>query len=324
MNTIYFFAIILLCYLLSKATDLTVHSLRTFKNRIRINELVLAFFFLGIITSIPEMFVAINSAIQGVPNLSLGNLLGANIVVLSFMLGVTALFTGKISIHGLMMKSDLYLSLFVTGLPVIFVLDGKLDRWEGIMLIISFVVLVASFYKHRHFYQTKSKVKIESYSSRLKELGFFIFSICALLITSHILVETTIIAANAWEMPLFIVGLLLISIGTNAPELGFVLQQASKAHADNKAMAIGVLLGNTVVNTLILGILTAVKPFDISDVTAIWATSAFLITTLVALGYFMHSGSKLSRLEGVALMLIYILFVFYISTINSGQLGNFL
>ncbi len=311
MHAIYFLAIIFLCFLLERTTGLTVRSLRAVRERVRVNELIMSFFFLGVVTSVPEMFVAIMSAIRGIPELSLGNLLGANIVVLSFMVGLTALLAGGMSINNTLRTKDFFLSLGVTGLPLIFVLDGALARWEGVVICSAFLYLLIHFYRNRHFYRDTNEEDAVPRILSLKDIGLFAFSIVALLVVSYLLVEIVLLATAAWQVPVVIIGLFLISIGTNVPEMAFVITQASQKYKENKDIATGILLGNVVVNAPVIGMLAIVRPFTIEHMSAIWITAGFLALTLIVLGYSMVSHGRLSRHEGILLLCIYAAYLWY-------------
>lgn len=312
MGAVYFVVIVFLCYLLDRTTTLTVQSLRTVRSSLRINELILSLFFLGFVTSIPEMFVGVIAAIDKVPELSLGNLLGSNIVVLSLMIGLTAALGDGMSICSTLRKKDFYLTLALTGSPVIFLLDGSLARWEGVALLGAFIFYCVHFYRNRTVYQDTQQENSSAMSAfTFKDAALFTFSIIALLGVSYILVKVVLLATAAWGVPIFIVGLFLIAIGTNIPEVGFVIEQASKKYRANKDIATGILLGNVVINTPIIGALALVHPFVIKDMDATLITVGFLALILLVLGHTMVSQNKLSRSEGILLVCIYGAFLWY-------------
>lgn len=311
MGALYLLSIIFLCYTLGKATDLITESLRRLRHHIRVNELVASFFILGTVTSIPEMMVAVTAVSQNVPELSLGNLLGANIVVLSLLVGMMALLSGRVSIVGFLHKRDFVRSLAITGWPFLFVLDGDLRRWEGVSILIVFGFYLLSFYRHRHFYTKHTPTDESPRTSFVREIGIFAFAGALLLGASHFLVEISLSAALFWGVPAFFIGLLLISIGTNVPELAFVTSQATKKGRDMRGIATGILLGNTVVNVPIVGFLGVFQPFTITDLPSVWVSTGILVLTLIACGIFVLSGRKMTRVEGFFLTLLYLSFALY-------------
>lgn len=308
--------ILILFFLLGKVSDFATAAIRRISERFRVNEFIASFFLLGIATSIPELAVAIFSAVHGVPELSLGNLLGANIVVLTLMVGLTALFSGKFSIHRALHKDDFLLSLLITALPIPFVLNGYVSQVEGVLMLVAYGYFLLHFFWRRRAYRRQTSAARRLNSTLMQDGMLFALSVAALLVISYFLVQVSLAVAAAVGIPLLIVGLIMISLGTNVPEASFVINQASRKYAKDRNIAAGILLGNVVANTPVLGLLAFLSPFAITDVRAIWVTSGFLIVVLYALWTLVLSERKLTRREGVILLLLYALFVGY-------QLGLF-
>ncbi|MEX1997783.1 MAG: hypothetical protein WEA04_03885 [Candidatus Andersenbacteria bacterium] len=313
----YIFFIAGLSYLLGHFTDLTTRSLRRLNAQVRVNEFIASFFFLGIATSIPELAVALFSAAEAVPELSLGNLLGANIVVLTLMMGVMAILAGKISIRRVLRPGDFWLTLGITGLPIPLIIDGQVSRIDGVILLTGYGLFLLHFYLRRRYYQRLTRQSRGEFTTLGIDTFRFISAVVVLLVTSYFLVRVSLTAAVALGMPLLVVGLLMISLGTNLPEVTFVANQVSARHARDKHIALGILLGNVVFNTPILGILALLRPFTITDRGAVGVTVVFLSAILAVFGYLMLSQRTLTRREGVGLVVLYIIFVAY----QTGLLG---
>jgi len=316
MGGIYLAAIVLvLSFVLGKVSDFTAASVRRLSLRFKINEFITAFFFLGIATSIPEIAVAVFSALRGVPELSFGNLIGANIVILTFMIGLAAVFAGKLSIHKAIQRDDFFLTLILVGLPIPFILNGHVSRIEGLIMLVAYGYFLLHFFWRRRAYRRQSD-GIRLKSSIQRDIAIFFISSIALLVTSYFLVQVSLNAAAALGIPVLVVGLLMISLGTNVPEVSFVLNQASRKYTKDKSIATGVLLGNVVLNTPTLGLLAFIRPFSITDLQAVWVSAGFLAVVIYATWVFFLSERKLTRREGILLLLLYALFVGY-------QLGLF-
>lgn len=306
----YFLLIIGLAYLLAKSSDMLADGLHRLHYRLKLNELLASFFFLGVITSIPEILVVVMSAARGVPELSLGNLLGAGIVVLTLLMGISAILAGGMSVEGKILKPDFLLSLGVMGLPLLFIFDGSLERWEGAILLLSFFILFFHFLGRRHLYEDRAMDEKGPLHSPIKEISRFLFAGAALLVVSHFLVDVSMSAALAWGVPAFTIGLLMISLGTNVPELAFVFKEGSPA-GRREDITTGVLLGNVAVNTAALGLLGVLHPFEIADIAFVRAISLIFLLSLCAVGFFMLTKKRLSRVEGLALLSLYIVFIIF-------------
>lgn len=307
--------VFILSFVLGKVSDVAADSVRRLSDHFRINEFLVSFFLLGLTTSIPEIAVALFSAWRDVPELSFGNLIGANIVVLTLMIGVTALLAGKLSLHRALHKDDFFLTLVLVGLPIPFMLNGHMSRVEGLTLLFACGYFLLHFFWRRRAYQ-KRPDGARRHGRLQRELLIFTASSTALLLTSYVLVQVSLRAAAALGVPLLVVGLLMISLGTNVPEFSFVFHQASRKYSRERGIATGVLLGNVVFNTPALGLLAFLRPFSIQDVHAVWVSAGFLTVVLYATWVFFLSERKLTRREGGLLLLLYALFVAY-------QLGLF-
>src|SRR3990167_4894766 len=113
----------LLCLALSllflgKAAQVAIKHLTHIAHHLSWNTFVVAFLILGVATSIPEFLIGINSAFDKMPQLSLGNLIGATIVLLTLVVGLSALITGKVKIDSNFSGKDLYITNFILLLPL--------------------------------------------------------------------------------------------------------------------------------------------------------------------------------------------------------------
>jgi cation:H+ antiporter len=307
--------VLVLSLVLGKVSEYAVASVRRLSLRFKVNEFIAAFFFLGVATSIPEMAVAIFSAIRGVPQLSFGNLIGSKIVILTLLVGLAAVLSGKLSIHKVISKQDFLLTLLVVGLPVIFILDGSVSRFEGFLMLAAYGYFLLHFFRRRGAYHRPART-LETPGTLTGDAAIFIATVAVLLVISYFLVQISLTAATALGIPVLVVGLLMISLGTNVPEVSLVFGQAFKKYAKDSKITIGVLLGNVVFSTVILGVLALLHPFAVDDVQSVWVAAGFLTVIVYATWVFFLSEGKLSRREGVLLLLLYVLFVGY-------QLGLF-
>src|SRR3989344_4371833 len=118
-------------FVLSGSASLVVRSASTLAYKMGITSYAVGFFLLGILTSTPEMFVALQSAIDDVPQLSMGNLLGGSILLLSFVIGLSSVLLGKVRLNHGFKFHEILVSSVVIASPVAFVWDGQLTRTEG-------------------------------------------------------------------------------------------------------------------------------------------------------------------------------------------------
>ncbi len=258
----------------------------------------------GIATSTPEIAIGIDSAIKGIPELSLGNILGTNVVNLTVIIGTAILIAGKVDFDkGDIHKETIY-PFFTAFLPIILSLDGILSRIDGLILIIVFIAYFWFVIRKSHFEEDEITISRVQF---LKSSLFLSLGIVGLLISSWYLVSYASLIAVEIGIPLFVVGILLLSIGTSFPELSF--QTISLLHG-YKLLTIGDILGTTVVNsTLVLGVTSLLNPILVTDFRDFVIVSVFTVIVVFIFSYYLRS-KGITRLKALLLILIYVIFIF--------------
>ena len=128
-----------------------------------------------------------------------------------------------------------------------------------------------------------------------------------LTITAKIIVEAAELIAASWQIPIVLVGLIFLAIGTNLPELTIMFKSTVRNH---KQIALGDFLGSAAANTPILGFIALLSPIQLTAPVKIYASLVMLFISLVTFNAFFQSERKLTRLEGAALVGLYGFFLF--------------
>lgn len=296
-----------LSFILAKSADWLMKGISYFAHSLKIKSFLLSFLLLGIITSIPEMFVAYQSVVDKVPQLSIGNLLGGVIFKLAFLMGISAILLHRIVLDHGMTRYDIGISAFVTFAPAVVVWDGKLTRLEGFILIGIYVLHVLYINKEQHVLST-----IEHHAQHVKHgMHALLLSLGGLMgmgIASKYLVVIGVGSAKAFGIPPFVIGLFLITLGTNLPELSLATESIIKK---KQTIAFGDILGSSVISTLILGIVCVVAPFSVPDHERMRLT--LIILALVSVFFFWAASTKkdITRREGIILFTLYIAFILF-------------
>ena len=257
-------------------------------------------------TSLPELFVGISSAIAKTPNLSLGNVIGSNIVDLTLIFGIVIVYSRNIQIKPLAVKKDVVKMFLVCIAPIaLFLIGNKLSRIDGAILIGVFSLYAYNLIKSRKKYTKKIENNIKRYDVILNTF-IFIFSLVLLFLSSKYVVQYANAIAIDLVIPLIIVGLFIVAIGTSLPELVFELSSASKGHSE---FALGDVIGSVVVNsTLVLGVTSLIYPIEANFL--YFLTSAiFMILVAFIFLTFIYSGNKLDFKEGISLIFLYVFFL---------------
>ncbi len=300
-----FLIFILLLMILILSGIITTRYISNVSSFLKIGQFAAGSIITGIATSTPELAIGIDSAIKGIPELSLGNILGTNVVNLTVIIGTAVLIAGGIDFNEGDIKRESIYPFFTAFLPIILAIDGTLSRIDGLILIIVFIGYFWLIIKKGSF---KEEYELISRKQFLKSSILLSLGIAGLLISSWYLVSYASVIAVEIGIPLFVIGLLLLSIGTSFPELSF--QTVSLLHG-YKLLTIGDLMGTTVVNsTLIVGLTSILNPILVNDFRDFIIVSIFSVAVVFLLSFYLRSG--ISRLR--ALLLIFIYFTFLILT----------
>lgn len=289
---------------ISKSASYVIYVVHKIGRRFRVSDFTLGFFILGLVTSTPELFVGINAIFKGVPELSMGNLIGGIIVLLSLVIGATAVLSGKVSFKDGFSKKELLFTGFLLITPFFLAIDGFVSRFDGLMLLAFYAVFFIILNKKESFIKRFKDELIKEPFDATKLMIKAGLGVLGLLLFSKIIVEIAIIIANQLSIPPMVVGLLLLSLGTNMPE--FTLGILSKRnHTD---VAIGDYLGSAAANIPLLGLVAVLSPFSLPNGKHVFML-LLLVITVVFFYLFARSRKEINRKEGAILLGIYGLFL---------------
>lgn len=218
---------------------------------------------LGLGTSAPEMVVSALAALEGSPELALGNAYGSNIINIALVLGATVLIS-PILIRKSIINRDMPLLLLVTGMAAWQLSDGVLSSTDGIILIALLVVvlgiqIVLSLREGHHEHEGDGVVEAaEQEHSVARGLGGLFIGMLVLIMSSRAIVWGAVELATLWGLSELIIGLTIVAVGTSLPELVASISAARKGEHD---MALGNIIGSNIFNTLaVVGLAALIAP----------------------------------------------------------------
>ncbi|MCG2686476.1 calcium/sodium antiporter [Candidatus Parcubacteria bacterium] len=304
--------------ILSRSATLLIKTLQKISSYLRLSQFVVGFILMAVATSLPELLVGITSAVAGEPTLALGTVIGSNIANLTLVIGLAAVSARGIRIEPRTSDRDIFYMAISACAPIILLWDGTLSRTEGVALLLFFALYMYRLITEGERYTKKYKHNHHNATTIAKVLARFAVGIVFLIGSAHILVENSIALAKDLNLPLVLVGLFIVAIGTSLPELAFSIPALIKRQS---GMVFGNILGSVATNaTLILGVTAVIRPIQITHHSLFVVSSFFLTAVLTLFILFVRSHRKLSWMEGLGLIFIYILFVILEFSLE-GQLG---
>lgn len=280
------------------------------------NSFTIAFFVLGFLTSIGELSIMANSVVEGVPQISVGNLIGSSLVTLLLIIPILALLGRGVHLKNTLNKKHLALALFVALLPALMVLDGDVKVREGILCLLAYATLFY-FIEARSWWQRDSnsvpeiieevgEELVDKKRSTKWDVLKIVGGAAIIFFTGNLLVGEAVFLADIMGISASAVGLLVLSVGTNTPELVIAVHAI---RSGNVNIAFGDYLGSTVAVTCIFGLLSIGSGQFVLEPSGFFVTTAVMIFGFVAFYVFSASKERISPFEGAALLSFYMFFL---------------
>ena len=287
-------------------SGIIIRSVENLAHRLKISPFTMSFFVLGILTSIPEFSVGVNSIINNTPDIFVGNLLGASLIIFIFIIPLLAVFGGGVKLVHQLSENNLIFSLLVVAAPVFLIADNLLTRTEGVFLILIYVILFYFIEKKDGLMGIKILKKKFFNKNLFVETIELLLSALVIFLASRYVVTETVYFSDQFKVSQFLISLIVLSIGTNLPEISLAVRSIFKGKSE---IALGDYLGSAAANSLFFGLFTL---FNGKRVNLSVYSFRVLLLTLLGLGvFYIFSRSKknISIREGKILLLIYVLFI---------------
>lgn len=302
-ETLAIIALIVSFYFLGKAADLIITNIRAIGEKLGIQIFFLGII-LGILTSLPELFLGINAIVNGIQEVSLGNLLGGTIVLFGLVLGLSIFYNRRIKTNGSIM--DFAFAFVYMLFPLFLGLDGKIGPIDAFILITVYIYLLYIFYidqkKHNHLEICITSERDEI----LKKILMIVVGIFLVILISNVIMNLFVYALNGLNVSIFIIGLVMFSLGTNLPELVVALRSY---HSKLSDLSMSNIIGSAISNIVIIGIFALFRPFKVEVNMSYYALIFFSILIYGSFLHFYRTDSALTRKEGLILIFIYLLFL---------------
>ena len=309
------------CIFLVVGAEYLVKSLTKIALYFNMSDFMVGFMIVAIATSIPELFIGITSALNEAPELSLGNVIGSNIIDLTLIVGIMTLLRQGIKIETAAVRIDALYMFLISLLPMVLVLlDGNLDKMDGFILIGVFFLYVVKVFSQRGRFHEETFDKKPHKSEMLRYSVMAVVAILTLIVSADSLVKYASNMSTELVSPSILVGLFLVSIGTTLPELIFGSGAILMKH---KYMAFGDIIGSVVANTtLVLGVVALISPTPLAPNLLLFLTSNFFMVVVAFLfATFVDVEKHILWQEGVALIMLYVLFIIVILNIRILELN---
>ena len=286
--------------LLLKGADWFVDGSSSIASRFGIPQLIIGLTIVAMGTSLPEAFVSITAALKSNAAITIGNVVGSNILNVGIILGITALIR-PLHIQNSTIKYEMPFMMLVTLLLILQGINQNISRFDGIIMWLFFLG-----YLYYIFRMTKN----QSEETEIKKTNplFIPLGLVCLMIGSNFAVDAATNIAISLGVSQRFIGLTIVALGTSLPELVTSVTAAKKGNAD---IAIGNIIGSNIFNILFVvessALITPV-PFE----------PHFIIDSFVAIliGLVLYLCTKKTRVldkkAGILLLNTYLIYFIYL------------
>jgi len=272
-----------------------------------ISEYIIGATLVALGTSLPEMAASINASINNKPELSISNIVGSNIMNISLVLGLVLILSkNKIKPSEFIEKESIW-ALFPVLLFILIIQNGIISRFNGFILTIIMVAYILFLLKN-------NKSAIDSIDTSNEELKNFSWIKSSLLLIIGFLmvvygadytVDSASKIAKSFGVSDWLIGVILVALGTSMPELVVSISATMKGKAD---MAIGNVIGSNISNiSIALGAAAIANPIKLNFYNYLFDILTMLIATIIIV--FMNTNKMYSRAVGILLLLLFSVFI---------------
>lgn len=290
--------------------------------RLGVSPLLSGLVIVGFGTSAPELVVSVNAAIDGRPDIAIGNVVGSNIGNILLILGVCALIT-PLAVKPLALRRDAVTVVAASLLFLVLVGGSALARVDAATFLLALAAYLGWAYWSERFHAAPSGELHQAEAEELSTVPMsvlwtaiaVVLGLLLLIAGSQVLLIGAIGIAAYFGVPEAVVGLTLVAVGTSLPELSISVIAAIRRHAD---VAVGNILGSNIFNLLgILGVSALLQPLPVHPRILHFDQWVMLGTSLLLL-LFLYTGRRLSRAEGGVLLVGYGIYVWLSFSVFGG------
>lgn len=278
--------------------------------RFNISKFVIGMTVVSFATSLPELIVSINAALNNSPSIAINNVVGSNIANIGLVLALIALLS-NISVNEKSFRRDWLWMFFLSIMLCLFIItDNELNGFEGFLLIALLVIFIYKVLKNSDSIELLNDVDDKlKLTSNFKILVWLFISSLTLYYGAEFLVDGAVKFANQINISEAVISVSIVAIGTSIPELAASLVAIAK---NEKSISVGNLIGSNIFNIgSVLGITAIIKDIPIADEIIqrdiIWM---MVFTVLIMVLSVLPEKNKISKYKGLIMLVGYFVFIF--------------
>ncbi len=278
--------------------------------KFNVSKFVIGMTIVSFATSLPELIVSVNAALNNSPSIAINNVIGSNIANIGLVLGLISIL-GKITVDNYFYKRDWPWMFFFSLLMWFFISqDSVLKKYEGLILFLILIFFTLTIIKKSNNLDFKGSIDDELLkTSNFKIFVWLIISSITLYFGSEFLVDGAVNLAKQISISEAVISVTIVAIGTSVPELAASLVAIAKKE---EGISVGNLIGSNIYNIgSVLGITAMIKEIPIAEEIIqrdiIWMLIFALIVIILAI---IPRKNYLTSFKGLIMFSMYLYFIY--------------
>ena len=278
--------------------------------KFNISKFVIGMTVVSFATSLPELIVSVNAALNNSPSIAINNVIGSNIANIGLVLALISIL-GKITVDNYFYKRDWPWMFFFSLLMWFFISqDSILQKYEGLILFLILIFFTLSIIKKSNYSDFKGSIDDKLLkTSNFKIFVWLIISSITLYFGSEFLVDGAVNLAKQVSVSEAVISVTIVAIGTSVPELAASLVAIAKKE---EGISVGNLIGSNIYNIgSVLGITAMIKQIPIAEEIVqrdiLWMLIFALIVIILAA---VPRKNYLTSFKGLIMFSMYLYFIF--------------
>jgi len=303
--TLWIVYLVLALFALVRGADIFVTGAKQVGSALGMSQFAIGVLIVGFGTSLPEFASSVAAALEGSTEIVVANAVGSNITNILLIVGMLAVVGGGVIITRDLLKTELPVFAISTMLFIAVVFDGSVDRIEAVLLLGTFAAYVWYLFVESGSEDSAASMKKSNRPDiEAKSITLIVGGVAAVLVGAHYTVEMVVNIATALSVPLGLVSIGAIALGTSLPELFVSLRSIKDGEAE---LAIGNIFGSNAFNMLIVVSIPAlIAPLTADEV--VMELGLKILAVASAIFFITGLAQHVRRWEGMMMLLFFLFF----------------
>ena len=286
--------------------DLLIEQSERIALKFGIPEFIIGATLIALGTSLPEMAASIAASYNGQSEIAVANVIGSNVLNITLVLATVFLIARNINPNRDFFAKDSTWALVPVLVFILMIIDGVISRFDAILLLLLMgAYLMFLLNDAKNMPKEDMSALEDDHFSWVKTTPTLVAGLILVILGAHYTVESASSIAKSFGISEWVIGIIMVSLGTSLPELTVSITAAMKGKVD---MAIGNIIGSNMANTtVVLGAAALINPLTVNASSYLFDIATMIVATLLLV--FITANKLYNKSAGVSLIIILGLFL---------------